>query len=317
MIIELNNRKVQFPDFFIVGAGKSGTTSLAKYLSEHPQIYIPKEKELHFFLFAEEIPLYYNEHILGPVLVNNWENYISFFSSINKNNVKLGDCSVTYMYSKGYEKVIRNIKKYYPKDEWKKLKFIAILRNPIERAFSQYVTRLYDKENRPFLIACFEWKKREKEGWSIAYDYLGFSFYYEPLKGYINTFGKENVKIYLYEDLKERPRWLLQDIFEFLGVDPDFVPPNLGVTYNVSGIPKSSFHRFLYNLMTRYNPFKPLVKKLLPGQTRYAILKSLRQIFYTKPQIPHETREKLKEIFKEDILKLQELIGRDLSHWLK
>ena len=316
-IVGLSNKIIYLPDFFLIGAGKSGTTSLAKYLSEHPQIYIPKEKELHFFLFAEETPLYYNEHMLGPVLVNNWENYISFFNSINKNNVKLGDCSVTYMYSKGYKKVIRNIKKYYSKDDWKKLKFIAILRNPIERAFSQYVTRLYNKENKPFLIACFEWRKREKEGWSIAYDYLGFSFYYEPLKGYVDTFGKENVRVYLYEDLKERPRWLLQDIFEFLEVNPGLIPRNISIAYNISGIPKSSFHKVTYNIVLRYNPLKLFAKKLLSERTRSKVINMIRKQFFTKPQMLPDTREKLKEIFREDILKLQELIGRDLSHWLK
>jgi len=100
---------------------------------------------------------------------------------------------------------------------------------------------------------------------------------------------------YLYEDLKERPLWLLRDIFEFLEVDPDFVPPNLGVSYNVSGLPKSTLHKALYDIAVRYNPIKPVLKKILPEKTRHRMINN----------------------FREDILKLQDLIDRDLSHWLR
>lgn len=313
-----NNKVILLPDFFLIGAGKSGTTSLAKYLSEHPEIYIPKEKELHFFLFAENPPFYYKNHILGPVLITDFSKYLSFFNlDCEENDLKIGDCSVTYMYSRAYRRVIKNIKKYYPQEKWKNLKFIVILRDPVERAFSQYITRLFDKENKPFLEACFEWQKREKEGWSIAYDYLGFSFYYEPLKGYINAFGKENVKIYLYEDLKERPVWLVKEIFSFLNVNIKFLPQSLGKAYNISGVPKEGVYKIIYNLGIYYNPFKFFIKQFFPENFKIKIRKIVRKIFYYKPQLPIEARKKLIGIFKDDILKLQELINRDLTHWLK
>jgi len=316
MFVKINGKEVKLPDFFIIGAAKSGTTSLAKYLAEHPQIYIPSQKEFHFFLFANQKPSYYNNHILGPVLIYKLEDYLSFFKNTN-DNIILGDCSVTYMYLYGYRTVIKNIKKYYPQNKLTNLKFISILRNPIDRAFSQYCTRLLNEENKPFIEACYIWEERKKRGWSIAYDYLGFSFYYEPLKAYMDEFGKKNVKIYLYEDLKEKPLELIRDVFIFLGVDLNFVPLNIGKKYNVSKIPKSTFHKIFYDLTIRYNPIKPIAKKIFPENTKEKIKEISIKIFFKKPQLTFEIREKLKEVFKEDILKLQELIGRDLSHWLK
>ncbi|WP_457642398.1 sulfotransferase family protein [Persephonella sp.] len=315
MLVELNGKRVNLPDFFLIGAGKSGTTSLAKYISQHPQIYIPEEKELHYFLFAENPPIYYDRHIMGPVLIYNLEDYLTYFQ--NAKAKICGDCSVSYMYSEGYKQVIKNIKRIYPNQSWMKLKFIAILRNPIERAFSQYITRLVDEEDKPFVKACFSWEERKRKGWSIAYDYLGFSFYYKPIKAYIEEFGKENVKIYLYEDLKGKPKWVIKDIFEFLGVDSSFTPQNLGKHYNVSAVPKSKAHDLFYKLFVKYNPIKYPLKAILSENIKDNLRKNVRKVFMKKPQLTKEEREMLKPIFREDILKLQDLIGRDLSHWLE
>lgn len=301
----------KLPDFLIVGAAKSGTSSLANYLNSHPQIFIPEEKELHFFLFANDPPIYLKNHILGPVLIWKFEDYIKFFQSAKEE--VLGEASVTYLYSRAYNTVIKNIKKYHP--NWQNLKIIIILRNPIDRAFSQYTTRLLNSESEPFSKAVQLWEERRKRNWSIAYDYLGFSYYFEPVKAYLDNF--ENTNVYLFEDLKERPLWLIKDLFEFLGVDSSFVPPNLGKKYNVSGVPKSKFHEFFYNAAIKYNPFKPIVKPLLTEHTKERITNKVKKYVLTKPQIDMETREYLKNIFRDDILKLQALIKRDLSHWLK
>ncbi len=304
----------RLPDFLIVGAAKSGTTSLANYLSAHPNIFIPDVKELHFFAFANEPPKFTTPHILGPVLITSLSEYLSFFSSA-PTDVILGEASVTYLYQKLYEKVILNIKRYIPR--WKELKIIIILRDPVERAFSQYVTRLNDLEELPFNEAVWAWKDRERKGWSIAYDYLGLSFYYEPVKAYLENF--DYVKVYLYEDLKERPLWLIEDILKFLGVNNSFVPQNIKKRYNISFVKKSELHHILYRFYCagiKYNPLKPIMKKI-PEEIKEKIHSwVIRQVF-TKPQLASSVRDPLKEVFREDILKLQDLIKRDLSHWLK
>lgn len=304
----------RLPDFLIVGAGKSGTTSLANYLSEHPEVFIPDVKELHFFAFANEPPNFSTPHILGPVVITTLSEYLNFFSSAPINAV-LGEASVSYLYQGLYKKVISNIKKYHPR--WKEIRIIIILREPVERAFSQYVTRLNDLERLPFKEAVWAWQEREKKGWTIAYDYLGLSFYYEPVKAYIDTF--DHVKVYLYEDLKERPLWLVKDIFKFLEVDSNFIPQNLGKKYNVSFTKKSDLHHMLYKLYCtgiKYNPLKPVMKRI-SEETKEKIHMWIKKQLFAKPQLDKEVRESLKEVFREDILKLQDLIKRDLSHWLR
>ena len=316
MLVKFRERFIKLPDFFIIGAGKSGTTSLAKYIAQHPQIYVPEVKELHFFLFANNPPDYYSGHVLGPVLIYSLDDYISYFKDAED---KLScDCSVTYMYRDGFKQVIKNIKKFYTNGKWKELKFIVILRDPIERAFSQYITRLCDGEDEPFVKACFSWGDRKRKGWSIAYDYLGFSFYYEPLKAYIHEFGRDNIRIYLYEDLKERPLWLVKDIFQFLGVDPEFVPRNVDKYYNISLVPKSKIHGLSYEVFVVHNPLKYPLKYILPVTAQDRIRYIIKKLFMRRrPVLAKEDRERLKPIFREDILKLHNLIGRNLSHWME
>jgi len=101
------------------------------------------------------------------------------------------------------------------------------------------------------------------------------------------------------------------------GVANSLVPPNLGKKYNISGVPKSKSHEIIYNVTIKYNPFKLIIKQLLPEYIQEEVKNKIRKSIFTKPQMDIETKEYLKNVYKEDILKLQELIGRDLSHWLK
>ncbi len=306
--------KKRFPDFLIVGAAKSGTTSLANYLAEHPDIYVPAVKELHFFAFAYNCPDYSTPHTLGNVLVTELSEYLEYFKDASKKE-RLGEASVTYLYSGLYNRTIENLKKYHP--GWKKVKIIIILREPVERAFSQYITRLNQLEKLPFEEAIQEWETRKKKNWSIAYDYKGFSLYHDAVMGYINNF--DSVRIYLYEDMKDRSEWLIKDIYDFLEVDSSFVPGSIGKRYNVSYAIKSRFHYNLYNLYCKaikYNPVKP-VMKLFPEPGKEKIHLWIKSRFFKKPRLDSSTKERVRKFFKEDIIKLQDLINRDLSHWLK
>ncbi|WP_456399953.1 sulfotransferase family protein [Persephonella sp.] len=314
MIVSINGKRIKLPDFFIVGAGKSGTTSLAKYLSEHPQIYIPDLKEPQFFSFYN---CEYNNNRPKPFLyIRDFDDYVSLFIESSEEQ-KLGEASTSYSIPYMVDKTIHNMKSVYG-DLAENLKFIFIIRNPIERIFSAYIMYVdIGIEDLSFEKAILSGIERIKKGYRLELNYIDNNKISESIEAYIKSFGKPKVRIYLYEDLKERPLWLLRDLFEFLEVDPNFVPSNLGVAYNISGIPKSPVHKVIYNVTVRYNPLKPIIKKILPEHAKGKVAQYLKKILYTKPQMSPEVREKLKEIFKEDILKLQELIGRDLSHWLK
>jgi hypothetical protein len=117
----------------------------------------------------------------------------------------------------------------------------------------------------------------------------------------------------LYEDFQKDNLAILQDIFQFLEVDDTFIP-DTALKYNISGIPKN---KWIQSILFCPNLLKSIFKPLLPRTLRKRLLFSGQKLNMTKPECPPEIRQKLIEVYREDIWKLQQLINRDLSHWLK
>jgi hypothetical protein len=154
---------------------------------------------------------------------------------------------------------------------------------------------------------------RIQNNWGWAWHYINRGLYYGQLKRYFNTFDQSQIKVYLYRDLKNNPVALLQDIFQFLDVDASLIP-DFSVKHNVSGTPKN---KTLHSFLTHKNPIKTLLKPLIPSRVRQKISTHIKNQNLVKSKVPTEVRQKLiKEVYQEDILKLQDLIKRDLSHWL-
>lgn len=140
-------------------------------------------------------------------------------------------------------------------------------------------------------------------------------FYYEQMKRYFGTFDKSQIRVYLYEDFTTNPMSIVQNTFQFLGVDDTFAP-DVSIKHNVSGIPKNKgLHTFLRK---EHDPIKFILKPLIPKELRRRIMLSLHNRNLDKPPLlAPELRRQLIEVYREDILKLQNLIQRDLSTWLK
>ncbi|MFQ5752975.1 MAG: sulfotransferase, partial [bacterium] len=138
MIIKLDNKDAKLPDFLIVGAAKSGTSSLYHYLRQHPQIFMPNHKEPCFFTFAGKRPTDLQSNV-GLKVINDFDQYVSLFEFSSRSQ-KLGEASTCYLYH--YDKTIRTIKKYHRR--WQDLKIIIALRNPILRAYSHYLNHVRD-----------------------------------------------------------------------------------------------------------------------------------------------------------------------------
>jgi hypothetical protein len=155
-------------------------------------------------------------------------------------------------------------------------------------------------------------KKRMQYDWRPE-DYIGYSMYHDALKAYMETFP--HTRVYLYEDLAADPKGLVRDLYRFLGVDDSFVPANIGVRYN----PRTNFlARLLLRPGLVSSVFPPA--RLIPLEKRVELVRRISarvaQAFSSRPKMKPETRERLKALFREDILRTQELIGRDLSKWL-
>jgi len=287
------------PNFFIVGAGKSGTTSLYNYLSEHPQIYMSPIKEPHYFAFIGEKPYgpWSTYHKL--VVINKIADYKKLFDNV-KTEIAIGEASVSYLF---YPNSAGNIRKLIPN-----AKIIILLRNPIDRAFSNYQQSVrLGIEHLTFEEALMLQDK-------ISHQYIPQSMYYKQVKRYIDLFGKNRVKIYITEDFKNEPLNILKDLFCFLKVDSNFMP-NFDSKYNVgSGSPKSLI---LNDFIVKQNILKNILKPFLPFKIREYVRKLLINKNMTRYTIAKETRQKLKILFRDDVNKLANLIGQDLSEWLK
>lgn len=235
------------------------------------------------------------------------------------------EASTIYLYSKTCPKTI---KKYIPH-----AKLIIILRQPVEQAFSMFLHDLrsgfyqeYLAENDPsYLEKHFaeEFLASEEldETWLYHWHYKEMSAYYEQVKRYFDLFDSKNIKIFLFNEFKQNTKQCLQEIFSFLGVDINVIPSNLNQKYNahetLSQIPQNAaLHRFLMNPSPLKKVIKPLLSQELRGKINYWLRKR-NMVETNKPldvELSKDTRQKLTEFQWEDILKLQDLIGRDLSH---
>ena len=296
---------MKIPNFLIIGAAKAGTTSLYDYLNQHPQIYMSPIKEPRFFaLEGEKLDFRGPAQAINRTSVTTWEEYCQLFQEATTEKA-IGEASTIYLSN---PKAPHCIKHYLPE-----VKLIAILRDPAERAFSSYVHLVRDGyENLSFTEAVEAEPTRIKENWQPLWYYKERGFYYEQLQKYLTIFKPEQIKICLYEELAADSTVVVRELSRFLEVDATFTPDL--TRKNVSGIPKN---KFLQNLFTKKNPIKSLVKPLLPKSLRENILENVtKSNLGAKPTLSPEMRQKLISIYREDILKLQDLIQKDLSRWL-
>ncbi len=297
------------PNFIIVGAAKSGTTSLYQYLKQHPDVYLPVIKECKFF---SDMKTNYkgpgDEVDLNNQIIKEFTAYRSLFSGVD-NEIAVGDVSPDYLYY--YVQSIRNINRVLGKN----VKIIIILRNPVERAYSKYLHNVRECfETLSFEDALNEENERKRKNWGWGWYYVSTGFYSQQVKAYIDNFNQ--VKVFLYEDLENNPLDLMKNICEFLETDSSF-KLDMSVKFNVSGVPKN---KLLNNILVKPNIFKTVTKFLsksfLANERMGKIKEFLRSQNLEKPEIKSETRKYLYSIYREDILKLQNMINRDLSHWL-
>jgi len=303
-----NGRAYRLPDFIIPGAAKSGTTTLYQLLSQHPDLFFPpSRKEPFYFSFGGEQPDYSDEQF-NSIPIWETEKYLKLFDNATENQL-CGEASTSYLYT--YEKSLKLLNEFYG-DRLKELKSLIILRNPVDRAYSHYTylirngfeTRIFEEAISEKGIE--EWKKKR---W--GFDYLAYGEYAAQVSAFKSAIPK--TKVWLLEDLK-KGRETTDEMLTFLGVPLlDF---DTSVKANPSGIPKN---KSLVNLL-RKNLLAKKIGKALPSSLQSNLKnkrdKLMSKLLTKKPMNP-ETRNELKSYFRTDIEKLQEILDRDLSHWLK
>jgi hypothetical protein len=289
------------PNFIVIGAWKAGTTSLYRYLKQHPQIYMSPIKETNFFaLMGGKSDLVGVRTKEISRSITKIEDYLTLFRGVS-NEEAIGEVSPRYLYS---PKACERIRQYIPG-----AKLIVILRDPVERAYSSYL--MYVSFG---IESCTNFSEAIKDRQTWGY-HGPPGFYYEQIKRYFKTFNQDHIRLYLYDDWETKNPEILKDIFRFLGVDDTFVP-EVFVRYEVSGFPRNRVLSFLLSP----NPVKNTLKGLLPASLRRPIITYIMNIKnqnLIKPPLPSEVRRELISVYRDDILKLQDLIQRDLSNWLE
>jgi len=296
------------PNFLIIGTAKSGTTSLNRYLSQHPEIYMSPLKEPRFFAYdGEDMD---PQHPIHHKTITNITAYQALFDGVSHEKA-IGEASPAYLVE---PKAPERIRHYIPE-----AKMIAMLRNPAERAYSHFL-HLIQHSYEPchdFGLALQNKDELRIGPWSPRRDYLLFGFYYSNLKRYFELFDRRQFKIFLFEYLKSDPIALCQEIFRFLEVDDTFIP-DVSVHHSVSGIPKSRGLHWLLSGSNSIRSFmKPFIRPFISKNLQQRIEYWLKIRNLQKPQLSQEVRGYLIDIFREDILNLQELIQMDLSEWIE
>lgn len=303
----MNDQNNRWPNFLIVGTARAGTTSIHEYLGKHPDIFMPLQKEPCFFTFYNKDPQFKDTRHRYTSTI---EEYQGLFNGSTKKIA--GESSTPYLYF--HDQTIENIKNLVPEHE--QMKILIILRDPAERAYSQYMHNRRDlREELSFEEAIEQEKDRKIENRHFDYFYVNKGFYYAQVKAYRDNF--KNVKIVFYDSLEKNPDKLLADIFEYLEVEP--LKENEMVHRNQSGEMKVKWFKQI--ITTRKNPVMNFFRKLMSRETkkklRNYIKDKLLRYNLKKTEMNKDTRRKLIEIYREDILQLQKIVDRDLSDWLR
>jgi hypothetical protein len=290
------------PNFLIVGAARSGTTSLYTWLQQHPEVFMPAVKELNFFVNPTQarMPMPNYSRIVS------WDRYLAMFAGAAGKKA-IGEASPAYLAAPESPNLIY--------ERLGKIRIIMILRDPMERAFSAYVHRVmhglepvrtFNKALRREMEA-LKHAPGESERPISTIGYCPRGLYYEQVLRYFQTFGRESVRVFLFEDLVTNPRELYADVCRFIGVDDSF-QANM-VRTNAAKFPR---FRGLQCQLRRMQGRVPVPPVRLAAR---AAMRLNLMVGREKERLPAEVSDRLAEYYRDNLTRLSELIQRDLSNW--
>jgi hypothetical protein len=293
------------PDFFIVGAPKCGTTALFDYLCQHPEVFMCSVKEPQFF--AEDTLDRFRK-------VQTWDGYLACFRD-SGDAKRVGEASVAYL---GSPAAPGRIKAFNPA-----ARIFIMLRNPVDMMYSLHSQRIFDRRER---IADFEDALKADEdrerGSSAAWvrppglSYRETARYEPQVRRYLNVFGRENVKIIIFDDLKHETAAVYRAALQFLDVRTDFRPEFRLVNAN---------HRARSQWVQEFlkNP-PPALRKVTHAVTTRGLRRfvgncvlRLNVAYEPRPAMSPDLRARLQKNLAPEIEQLSGLLGRDLTYWCK
>lgn len=280
--------------FYIVGAAKAATTSLFKYLEQHPEISMSSVKEPHYF---SQLGSSITQNGVYPT-IPNLEAYKELFAETH--DVKyLGEASPSYLWDPN---VALRIHDFSPS-----AKIIILLRDPIDRAYSHYLADIREaREFRTFHEALVADQNMPNKGWHISHLYIELGMYCEQVRRYIQIFGEEQVLVIFFEDFITNIPKALEQVYTFLEINP--LPPdkpNIQTAHNPYATPRNQLHRLLYGVKN----IRRLGRWLIPEELRLFVRNRIVFKKAPKPPIDDAVINLLNPIYEPDRACLEELLG--------
>jgi Sulfotransferase domain len=266
------------PDFLVIGSQKAGTTSLYHVLSRHPQIFMPRKKELHLY-----------KRRMGQ--------YRRYFRDVPDDCRAVGEATPIYIC---HPRVPALIRRHMPE-----AKLILTVRNPVERAYSQYW------DQRRHMVEWLEFDEVVRIALEDEYrpghrGYFSRGFYMRYLRRYLELFPREQVLLVFFEDLIESPESVYRQVFRFIGVDDTFQCHEMREPFNPSTVWDNALYRYFFE--------KPRRLGLLPPPVRRSLCFGPRRR-YRYPPMPAGARERLVSFYAGANQELAEFAGRNLAAW--
>ena len=295
------------PTFLVVGAAKAGTSSLHHLLAQHPEVFTTSIKEPNFFALEGEEPAFRgpkadvagNRHSTGDLAT-----YQAMFAGAGDAKAR-GESSPLYLAS---PKAPARIRHHVPG-----CRLIAVLRDPAERAWSAYLhARLHDREPLDFRAALEAEPARIADNWEFLFHYEAGGRYADQVQRYFDVFPREQFRVLLNEDLRTDMAAVMRDLFCFIGVDPD-ADVDVSTRVNESSQPRSrALRRFLVDSQLPRRVARAVVPE---GVRRRVWAAAYRRNSAPPPRLDPDSRALLVGRFRDDIERLEVIIGRDLAAW--
>jgi hypothetical protein len=281
------------PNFFIVGAPKSGTTNISYYLMQHPQVFMPENLEPYYFARLD-IPQNYEREI-----ISDEKKYLNLFKNTNSCRA-IGESSPVYLYCPHSALEIKN---RFPNS-----KIIISLRNPIEIAYSEYFSLKFmgfDK-NRSFNELLDSSKEQLDQNEFHIDSLLEAGFYSKHIKRFQKIFSKNQIKIIIFEEYIKNTIPTINSILSFLDIDKS-------IAFKTA--PKGAYkvpRNFVSQKLMKNSTFRKATKFIIPTVTRQKISERFLVKESSRPALKQNERQQLMEIYQNDVENLDKLLGRRL-----
>lgn len=305
---------MKLPNFLIIGTAKGGTTSLYAYLRQHPEIFMSVPKEPTFFGNEGTDGLFNGPHdedrAYHSRVITSFADYSALFRDVTDQKA-IGEASIYSLY---LPSAPAQIKKYVPKAT-----MFAVLRNPADRAYSAYLHVVRQaRERRSFAEALALEPERIRQKWNPLWHFKAMGWYYQQIKRYYEMFGREQVHVYLFEDFQKDPVGIIREVLDILGLSTSFTP-DMSKRYKESYVPKyPAIEMVLHQSRIKVQFAKQKWPKPIRWRAKYLenlIDKLAQPNRIEPPPIPAAVRASLLSDYQDDILRLGDLLQRDLSHW--